>query len=346
METDLEKAGKIRGKVKTSRAKPKTREQKIRQAQKLPQAVIKIASYASGAKRAGATLDYISRDGKLMMEDQDGNFLVDKEQIKETLDDWAKDFGTQKKTRKGMENRDTMHLVLSTPKGSNTVYAENSARDFLTEKFSDNHEYLFSMHEDTKNPHVHIVIKTKGFDSKQLRTNKHTLNEWRDNFAKHLIRNGIEVDASSKLSRGVGGRTQSIELKNTIKTLAVKGIKTIVETNFTKGIQKDFSDYQNTKKIKLKGWEVKAKKITAQEKKSFKDEALEILKESKLQTGKKKEKSLSQATLLNTYADSIPEPKSNREHVLELLIEKTKELNKSKKSKTKETDRKNQIDFD
>lgn len=334
--SELEKAGQMRGKVK---GLSKTREQRLRQATKAKQVIVKIASYASGAKRAGATIDYISRDGDLEMENQDGE-LLSQQQVKETMAEWEKDFGKEKTTRKGMESRDTMHMILSTPEGSDKTSTVNAASDFLNEQFGGQNDYLFTVHDDTKNPHVHIVVKTKGMDGKRLRTNKQTLMEWRQNFAEHAISYGIEVDASSRLSRGVGTRTPSLELKNTINTLGKKGIETVAQTQFVKGIRKDFEEYQKTKKIELKPWEIKAKQITQKEKQGFRDESEQILKESKGQ-GSDKKKLLAEADILKKYAESIPEPKSKREQTLEHLIEKTKEKEQEKsRGKNKE------IDFD
>lgn len=72
------RAFSVRGRVASESAAPG------RQA-----AVIKIASFAAGARRVGALADYLSRDGELAVETESGRRLTDREAIRAETADWA-----------------------------------------------------------------------------------------------------------------------------------------------------------------------------------------------------------------------------------------------------------------
>lgn len=324
---NLDKAGQFKSN-KTKNLKPlrRSRSQRLRQASRAPQAVIKVVSYASGTKRVAATLDYVSRGGDLVMEDETGMLINGKEEIKEVLADWAQDFGQQTKMNKGASCRDSMHMILSTPNNTDETATLRAVKDFMEKEFSKNHQYLFTVHNDTDNPHAHVVVKTKGFDGKYLRTNKRILQQWRESFAEKLMEHGIEADSSSRLARGVGTRRASMVLNKTLENYEKGREKTDAENRFVKRIKDDLDTFKKTGKIELTAWEVKAKRITELEKQAFRDEAEAIRREAE-KINSKDEKALlnEQADTLKKYGESIPEPKSKREQVLEQLVELDRE---------------------
>lgn len=319
---NLDKAGKGKSsKTKDFKPIPKSRAQRLQQARKSPQAVVKVASYAGGKKSVGALLRYINRRGSLEMEDESGFTLTGADEVNEVLDDWAKDFGQQKKTTKGKENRDVMHLILSTPKGSDKKAAEGAVRDFVGKEFSGNHQYLFAIHDDTNNPHAHVIVKTRGHDGKYLRTNKDVFHSWREGFAAECINHGIDVDSSSRLARGIGTRQQPLKLLKTIESLEKKGKKTKAEKKFIDVIQQDFRGVVENGKIELRPWEISAKVISEIERRGFFEEAKKASAEAATATNQAEKKQLEeQAGILESYGKSIPVPKSKRELVLDELM--------------------------
>lgn len=327
--SELEKAGSFKtNKTKDIKPITKSRGQRLQQARKVPQAVVKVASYAGGKKSVGVVLKYVSREGDLHLEDENGLSLHGLEEINEVLDDWKKDFGQQKKTTKAKtkdgkeyEDRDAMHLILSTPKGSDRKASEKAVRAFAEKAFSNNHQYLFAVHDDTKSPHAHFVVKTRGHDGKYLRTNKEILHAWREEFATECIKQGIEVDSSSRLARGVGTRSTSLKLLKTIETLTEKGQKTKAEEKLVKSIQQDLKDSMEKGKIDLKPWEIKAKVITEIERRGFINEAKKAAAEAAMAANPEEKKRLeNEAGVLLNYANSLQEPKSKRELVIGELM--------------------------
>ena len=172
-------------------------------AKNLPQAVLKVISWAHDARSVMDTLSYISREGDLALEDPQGNPL-DADQVKERLDEWAMDFDTWKKN-----SRESMHMTFSSPKGSDPAAVIDATRDFTRTVFA-NYDYLLVQHHDTDNPHVHVVVKARGFDLTKLNPGRADLTQWRDHYAHCLRDRGVQVEASSRLTRGLFGRSPPV----------------------------------------------------------------------------------------------------------------------------------------
>lgn len=170
-------------------------------ARKLPQAVLKISSHNSGQGRVRARLRYISRQGTLSVETEQGVMLDGLEEIDELVENWAVDFPERK------NSRDAMSIVISLPAGTDTKAASNAARAFFAEVFSENHEYVFAGHDDTDNFHIHLVVKSRGRDGKPMRPSRRDPQLWRQGFAEKAREHGIELDASPRFARGEGRRT-------------------------------------------------------------------------------------------------------------------------------------------
>lgn len=190
-------------------SKKKTRVKEVaRIADKKGQAVVKVSSYSKSSGRAKAHLDYISRNGKLDLEDPFGNQLTDRDEIKDLVDSWSADSDNRKNSRL------TANVVLSAPEGSDRNAVKKSAREFARERFMDNHDYLFATHDDTDNPHVHLVVKMRGYNGEKLRLGKKELHEMRKQFAERLRVNGIDVDATYRSERGVVRRSERQVIRN------------------------------------------------------------------------------------------------------------------------------------
>ena len=74
-----------------------------------PEAVVKLASWGSGAASARDQLNYISREGELELEMSDGTTLETREEIRDLVDAWSDRFSH----RKDGKARNTVHFVLS-----------------------------------------------------------------------------------------------------------------------------------------------------------------------------------------------------------------------------------------
>lgn len=274
----------------------------FRATQKLPQAVLKVSSYSHGKGRAAAHLEYISRKGDLEVEDPQGNRLSDPEELKERIEDWSMDFDKRKRSR------DTVNIVLSAPSGSELGAVENSVREFAQAQFGETNDYLFAIHNDTDNPHGHLMVKMRGYDGEKLDPGKEELRLWREQFAQSLRDNGIEVDATPRYARGVGSKSSKQKLIHLRKRQTPD-----VDKNAIKEVIKDISEKKDQSK---KPWSIAAKKKTAE----YKAELKEL--SEKIKSSNKDNETLDKiATAISVHAEKIPEPKTKAEEIQRQYIQ-------------------------
>lgn len=183
----------------------------VRIAQKKTQAIYKISSFGKGEQRVRAHLRYITRNGNLELEDEKGNKFSSNHERYDLVNNWSIDFGNNDRCR------DTMHLVLSTPPGTDRNEAKLAAKEFLDEEYGKSgHEYVFVAHEDTNHPHVHAVIKMTSSYGNKLNPRKAYLRKVREHFAQKCREHGIDVEASSRCERGLSGsskRSEFVQMK-------------------------------------------------------------------------------------------------------------------------------------
>lgn len=162
--------------------------------------MVKVTGFGKGAGHVKAHLDYISRNGKLEMENDRGEIFNGKEEVKDFFNDWEKDFGDGKRHK---NQRDTMHMVLSMPETTDPESVKSAVREFAKATFGKNHEYVFALHTDEPHPHCHLTVKCLGFDGTRLNPRKADLQQWRDGFADKLRDQGVDAEATPRRSRGV-----------------------------------------------------------------------------------------------------------------------------------------------
>jgi type IV secretory pathway VirD2 relaxase len=165
-----------------------------------PEVMVKVTGFGKGAAHVKAHLDYISRNGKLEIENDRGEVFSGKDEIKEIFNDWKQDFGDSKRRK---NQRDTMHLIVSMPEGTDPKAVKDAARAFTRTAFGANHEYVFALHTDEPHPHVHVTVKTLGFNGRRLHVGKDTAQEWREQFAQAMRDQGFDAEATPRQSRGV-----------------------------------------------------------------------------------------------------------------------------------------------
>jgi type IV secretion system T-DNA border endonuclease VirD2 len=257
------------------------------------QAIFKISSYGKGVKRIAAHLSYISRWGKIGLEDQDGKKIIGTKTQKEIIDGWSVEFG------KRMNSRDTMHLVLSAPPGTDRFKAYLAAKEFLAKEYkSSNHEYLFAVHNDTDHPHVHVVIKMVSNHGFKLDPRKAYLNRVRQDYAKISRFYGIQVEASSRAERGLSGQSTKSEFVQMRK----KGRIPRVDTELIGKIKAELttqvvSNHPSELKIQKRNQVIRKRYIE-------KAKALEQ-KSNKISSIQEKEKYHSASRLLHNYANNM-----------------------------------------
>jgi len=170
-----------------------------------PQVVVKLVRAPKGMKGISNNLTYISRNGQLEIEDQDGQVILGKEAVADLKAEW-RDGGMPIAADSTM--RDAFHLVLSMPTRTDPLSVQRAARDFATQEFS-GFQYAMVLHtfetdpdpHPSPHPHVHLTVKAAGLDGVRLNPRKADLRRWRDEFAEALREHGIEATTTSRIHR-------------------------------------------------------------------------------------------------------------------------------------------------
>ena len=170
-----------------------------------PQVVVKLVRAPKGMKGISNNLTYISRDGKLEIEDQDGQVIEGKEAVADLKAEW-RDGGMPIAADSTM--RDAFHLVLSMPTRTDPLSVQRAARDFAKEEFA-GYQYAMVLHtfetdpdpHPSPHPHVHLTVKAAGLDGVRLNPRKADLQRWREGFAEALREHGIEATTTSRIHR-------------------------------------------------------------------------------------------------------------------------------------------------
>ena len=170
-----------------------------------PQVVVKLVRAPKGMKGISNNLTYISRDGELEIEDQDGQVILGKEVVADMKAEW-RDGGMPIAADSTM--RDAFHLVLSMPTRTDPLSVQRAARDFAKREFS-GFQYAMVLHtfetdpdpHPSPHPHVHLTVKAAGLDGIRLNPRKADLQRWREGFAEALREHGIEATTTSRIHR-------------------------------------------------------------------------------------------------------------------------------------------------
>lgn len=190
---------------------PATRELVARTAKKVPEVMVKISGGGKNMQHIKAHMDYISRNGEIEIEDENGDVHLGKEAVRDMRDAWAK--GKIGIPYDGEKRKEAFNIILSMPAGTDRQAVKNAVRAFAIDQFS-NHQYLFASHEDEKHSHVHLVVKAVGHDGIRLNPRKGDLQFWREQFAENLRDRGIEANATPRKVRGIVRKPEKQAVKH------------------------------------------------------------------------------------------------------------------------------------
>lgn len=186
-------------------------------AKRTPQVLVKISGGGKSMAQIKNHMDYISRNGKLEVEDQDGATVNGRDELMELKEEWkVGGFPIPDVSNK----REAFNIVLSMPEGTPALAVKRAARDFASSEFP-NHQYVMVLHtfdtdpdrEPSKHPHVHLAVKATSLDGTRLNPRKADLQRWREGFARALNEHGVEAAATNRqqrLSQRKRGEKQSV----------------------------------------------------------------------------------------------------------------------------------------
>ncbi len=195
----------------TSSVGPDVRARLARVAGRAPEVMVKVTGRTRDAIGLRAHLDYISRNGGLDLEDQDGARLTGRPAVKELADDWI-DAALSDRRRRATTPF-SLSIMLSMPAGTNPIAVRDGARAFAAEVFAGRHDYVFTLHTDTPRPHVHLSVCARAHGGERLNPKKTDLDHWRQVFAQALRDRGVEAEATPRRARGVTRKAERAPLR-------------------------------------------------------------------------------------------------------------------------------------
>ena len=154
-----------------------------------PQVMVKVTGGGRGMKAIAAHLRYISRGGRLDIEDERGQTMRGKDALHELADDWR--YGGSL-IEDVSPRREAFNIMLSMPRGTDPLSVQWAAREFAKAELAD-HKLVMVLHDHQANPHVHISVRAESKHGKRLNPRKTDLHRWRETFAEKLRERGIGI---------------------------------------------------------------------------------------------------------------------------------------------------------
>lgn len=275
--------------------------ERLRAARRVPQAVVKVVSFARGEKRFRELMAYISQVGSLPLETETGDLVKSLEEQKELAALWAASFDKRK------NSRDAAHIVFSMPPGSSPEALRKAVRTVLTGHFA-GHRSVFAIHEDRKHPHAHAVIQMRGRE-KKLELKKADLHRLREVFAEAARKQGVMLAASPRAARGVGRKA----VRRPVYQLRAKGIVPRVHEEAAR----EFLEETKRGNLQEKPWEKAIRLRHDLEKRTYLEEAQKLRMASAKGDAKSRDAFLKAAGELELFARTMPTPRTRRMSWLE-----------------------------
>lgn len=165
---------------------------------RVPQVMVKVTGGGRGMKAIAAHFRYISKNGRLEIEDERGQTMRGKDALRELADDWR--FGGSL-IEDTSDRREAFNIMLSMPRGTDPLSVQWAARKFARAELAD-HKIVMVLHDHQANPHVHISVRAESKHGRRLNPRKTDLHRWREKFAEKLRERGIDAEASRQPTRG------------------------------------------------------------------------------------------------------------------------------------------------
>jgi hypothetical protein len=163
-----------------------------------PQVMVKVTGGGRGMVAIAAHFRYISKNGRLPIEDDRGVTERGKEALHAIERQWRVG-GSMIESHS--PRREAFNIMLSMPRGTDPLIVQRAAREFAKVELAD-HRYVMVLHDHQAHPHVHISVRAESKHGKRLNPRKADLQRWRETFAERVRGQGIEAEASPQAVRG------------------------------------------------------------------------------------------------------------------------------------------------
>lgn len=276
---------------------------------KVPEVMVRVSGGGKTSQHVKAHFDYISRNGKLDMVNDQGELIRGKDQVGDLFDSWDMDLS------KGQGKlKQAFNVVLSMPAGTDPQKVLAAAQGFARETLYGKHQYAMVLHtpetdphkDAPPHPHVHLIIKAEGYDGRRLHIRKATLQAWRETFAEQLRDRGIEANATPRSVRGVTRKGKTAAIYH----LEQRGAS-LVQAEKIKQAAKELNDGDT----ELKPWE---KAIINRRQKTLR----EMLQAA---NSYEAEGDADLAQAIRQHAASMPRPETERHAIKKAIVQKVKD---------------------
>jgi type IV secretory pathway VirD2 relaxase len=168
-----------------------------------PEAVVRLTGRTRGsAGHLKSHLDYITRNGRLQAETQDGQVITDRAGLRALHDDWLLANAAESRGRNTSNATQSVALILSMPPGTPPDRVQDAARSWARGTLGGKYDWVMARHDDTDHAHVHVTVRAVGYDGRRLAPGPADLQQWRERFASELRRLGVEAEATPRQARG------------------------------------------------------------------------------------------------------------------------------------------------
>ncbi len=164
---------------------------------------VKVTSWGKSAGHVRDHVRYITRNGEIEAEDEFGRLHPNQLSTRDALNGWFRERDPRRPAK-----RESMHLVLSMPHGTDPGKVLAAARKFSAREFR-GRQYLLALHSEKtdrrlghgKHPHVHLVVKSLDDAGLRLHVGPHDLWRYREVFAEELRNLGVRATNAPALER-------------------------------------------------------------------------------------------------------------------------------------------------
>jgi hypothetical protein len=166
-----------------------------------PQVMVKVTGGGRCMTAITAHFRYISKNGRLDIEDERGETMRGRESLRELADDWRFGGSLIDDIAELGQRRQAFNIMLSMPRGTDPLIVQKAAREFAQAELAD-HKYVMVLHDHQANPHVHLSVRAESKHGKRLNPRKADLHRWRETFAEKLRSWGVDAEATRQATRG------------------------------------------------------------------------------------------------------------------------------------------------
>jgi hypothetical protein len=164
-----------------------------------PQVMVRVTGGGRGMGAIATHFRYISKEGRLPIEDDREVTRSGKETLRDLVDQWR--YGGSL-IDEVSHRREAFNIMLSMPAGTDTDLLKKAVREFAKAELG-GHRYVMVLHEHQANPHVHLSVRAESLTGKRLNPRMADLHRWRETFAEKLRGWGIDAEATRQATRGV-----------------------------------------------------------------------------------------------------------------------------------------------